>query len=57
MELRPFGPTARSVAVIGQGTWEIEHERAAAIESLRRGLDAGMTHVDTAEMYLSLIHI
>jgi diketogulonate reductase-like aldo/keto reductase len=51
VELRPFGPTARSVAVIGQGTWEIEHERAAAIESLRRGLDAGMTHVDTAEMY------
>ena len=51
METRPFGPTARPVAVIGQGTWEMEHERAAAIAALRSGLDAGMTHVDTAEMY------
>jgi diketogulonate reductase-like aldo/keto reductase len=40
------------VPVIGQGTWNLERDdRAAAIESLRRGLDAGMTHVDTAEMY------
>lgn len=51
MESRPFGATARRVAAIGQGTWEMEHERAAAIAALRRGLDAGMTHVDTAEMY------
>jgi diketogulonate reductase-like aldo/keto reductase len=51
METRRFGPLARPVAVIGQGTWEMEHERAAAIAALRRGLDAGMTHVDTAEMY------
>jgi diketogulonate reductase-like aldo/keto reductase len=51
VETRPFGPTARRVAVIGQGTWEMEHERAAAIAALRRGLDAGLTHVDTAEMY------
>ena len=29
----------------------MEHERAAAIAALRRGLDAGMTHIDTAEMY------
>jgi diketogulonate reductase-like aldo/keto reductase len=39
------------VPVIGQGTWEMEHDRRAAVEALRRGLDAGMTHVDTAEMY------
>jgi diketogulonate reductase-like aldo/keto reductase len=51
METRPFGPTATPVAVIGQGTWEMEHDRKAAIAALRRGLDAGMTHVDTAEMY------
>src|SRR5262249_29239598 len=51
MESRRFGPAQRSVAVIGQGTWEMEHDRAAAIAALRRGLDAGMTHVDTAEMY------
>ncbi len=37
--------------MIGQGTWGIERARATAIAALRRGLDAGMTHVDTAEMY------
>ena len=51
MEMRRFGPLARPVPAIGQGTWEMEHERADAIAALRRGLDAGMTHVDTAEMY------
>ncbi len=42
------------VPVIGQGTWEIEgtHEsEARAIEALRAGLDLGLAHVDTAEMY------
>ena len=29
----------------------MERDRAASIEALRRGLDLGMTHVDTAEMY------
>jgi diketogulonate reductase-like aldo/keto reductase len=51
VETRPFGAIALPVAVIGQGTWEMERERAAAITALRRGIDAGMTHVDTAEMY------
>jgi diketogulonate reductase-like aldo/keto reductase len=52
MERRPFGPTRREVAVIGQGTWELERgDRAAAIAALRQGLDLGMTHVDTAEYY------
>jgi diketogulonate reductase-like aldo/keto reductase len=52
MELRPFGPLRRQVAVIGQGTWNIESaERASAIAALRRGLDLGMNHIDTAEMY------
>jgi diketogulonate reductase-like aldo/keto reductase len=52
MEGRAFGPTGRQVAVVGQGTWHIERAaRAAAVAALRRGLDLGMTHVDTAEMY------
>ena len=51
MERRRFGSTAREVAVIGQGTWEIESDRASAIAALRRGLDLGATHIDTAEMY------
>ena len=52
MELRRFGWTGLTVPVIGQGTWNLERDpRPAAIAALRRGLDRGMTHVDTAEMY------
>jgi diketogulonate reductase-like aldo/keto reductase len=52
MERRPFGATRREVPVIGQGTWEIERrDHVAAVATLRRGLDAGMSHIDTAEMY------
>jgi diketogulonate reductase-like aldo/keto reductase len=50
--LRPFGSTAREVAVVGQGTWRAEERsRDDAIAALRVGLDLGMTHIDTAEMY------
>ena len=52
MERRSFGSTGRAVAVIGQGTWYVERaDRACAIAALREGLDLGMTHIDTAEMY------
>ena len=49
---QPFGWMGVPVAVVGQGTWYLERcDRTRAIETLRCGLDAGMTHVDTAEMY------
>jgi diketogulonate reductase-like aldo/keto reductase len=52
MNHRTFGPTGKQVSVIGQGTWNMERDdRRAAVEALRRGLDAGMNHIDTAEMY------
>jgi diketogulonate reductase-like aldo/keto reductase len=52
MERRRFGPTKREVPVIGQGTWQMEDDdRDSAIAALRLGLDLGMTHIDTAEMY------
>ena len=52
MQTRAFGATRREVPVIGQGTWNLERgDEAKAVASLRRGLDLGMTHVDTAEMY------
>ena len=52
MQFRQFGPTGRDVPIIGQGTWEIdENRRELAVAALRRGLDEGMTHIDTAEMY------
>jgi len=52
MELRLFGPIRRDVSAVGQGTWYIDDaHRPTAVAALRRGLDLGMTHIDTAEMY------
>src|SRR5467141_165657 len=49
---RPFGPTRRRVAAVGQGSWKIEESAAdSAVAAMRRGLDLGLTHIDTAEMY------
>src|ERR1700735_5043326 len=52
MKHKKFGNTGDDVSVIGQGTWYIDRgNRASAIAALRRGIDLGMTHIDTAEMY------
>ncbi|MBE7247403.1 MAG: aldo/keto reductase, partial [Actinomycetospora chiangmaiensis] len=52
MHARGFGAARVNVPVVGQGTWRIDGaERASAIRALRAGIDAGMTHIDTAEMY------
>ncbi|HEV8549888.1 MAG TPA: aldo/keto reductase [Polyangiaceae bacterium] len=52
MSTRPFGSTQVEVPKIGLGTWQMEgDDRASAVAALRAGLDAGMTHVDTAELY------
>jgi diketogulonate reductase-like aldo/keto reductase len=52
MPLRRFGNTSRTVAIIGAGTWYIdEGDRATAVAALCRGIDDGVTHIDTAELY------
>src|SRR6266550_4160533 len=52
MKSRLFGSSKCEVSVIGQGTWYIDRgDRKDAIAALRRGVDLGMTHIDTAEMY------
>ena len=52
MQTRKFGNNGPQVSVIGQGTWYLDRgDRKAAIAALKRGIDAGMTHIDTAEMY------
>jgi diketogulonate reductase-like aldo/keto reductase len=52
MRQRKFGSGGSETSIIGQGTWYIDHgDRAAAVAALRAGLDAGMSHIDTAEMY------
>ncbi|MHB8147246.1 MAG: aldo/keto reductase [Vulcanimicrobiaceae bacterium] len=54
MRTAPFGPTGVELPVIGQGSWDIPERGARAKEAqraLRRGIELGMTHLDTAEMY------
>lgn len=52
MRQQKFGKNGPDVSVIGQGTWYLDRgDRKAAIAALRRGIDLGMTHIDTAEMY------
>lgn len=52
MQFRQFGPTGHHISIVGQGSWEIDtNKRELAVEALRRGVDEGMTHIDTAEMY------
>jgi diketogulonate reductase-like aldo/keto reductase len=50
--LRVFGATGRRVAAVGQGSWRTDETGTeSAVAAMRRGLDLGMTHIDTAEMY------
>jgi diketogulonate reductase-like aldo/keto reductase len=52
MKHKAFGSGGPEIAVIGQGTWYLDRgDRARAIATLRRGIEVGMTHIDTAEMY------
>jgi len=52
MARRRFGIFGENIPLVGQGTWEIETaDRKEAIKALQQGIDLGMTHIDTAEMY------
>ncbi len=54
MIVREFGSTGELIPVVGQGTWRLGESRQRAAEevrALRLGIELGMTHVDTAEMY------
>ena len=52
MKSLQFGSNGPNVSVIGQGTWYIDRgNRKGAVAALRWGVDLGMTHIDTAEMY------
>jgi diketogulonate reductase-like aldo/keto reductase len=54
MERAPFGWTEIEVPLVGQGTWRMGDSgsaRAREADALRLGLDLGLTHIDTAEMY------
>jgi diketogulonate reductase-like aldo/keto reductase len=47
-------PDGTAVPALGQGTWRVGEglrPRAEEVAALRRGIDLGMTLIDTAEMY------
>jgi len=48
MIFREFGSTGVKVPFIGQGTWQMKKR---GLDALRAGIELGMTHIDTAEMY------
>ncbi|MCA9800962.1 MAG: aldo/keto reductase [Cyanobacteria bacterium HKST-UBA02] len=53
MQKRTFGDRF-SIPVIGQGTWQMPEQgdaRQKAVEALKEGVEQGMAHIDTAEMY------
>ncbi|SRR5579872_1436831 len=54
LRTRAFGSLKRQVPVIGQGTWQM-HDRGPRAKQvaavLRLGVELGLTHIDTAEMY------
>jgi diketogulonate reductase-like aldo/keto reductase len=54
MLTREFDRTGIQVPIIGQGTWrmgERPSRERQEIEALRLGVDLGLTHIDTAEIY------
>ncbi|MEM2146180.1 MAG: aldo/keto reductase, partial [Candidatus Jordarchaeaceae archaeon] len=47
-----MGKTGEKISVLGQGTWGLNSGNAEQFkEALRTGIDLGMTHIDTAEVY------
>lgn len=50
MHSYPLGEGGPEISVIGQGTWAMEYD-SDPVAALRLGIDLGMTHIDTAEMY------
>src|ERR1700744_4122057 len=52
LKQKQFGKNGPDVSAIGQGTWYLDRgDRKTAIAALQRGIELGMTHIDTAEMY------
>jgi diketogulonate reductase-like aldo/keto reductase len=52
MRKRSFGSTGVEVAIVGEGTWQMERDREDdVVAAIRASVDLGIDHVDTAELY------
>lgn len=50
MQQRRLGPGPATVSRVGLGTWRVQ-DRTRTSAALLAGIDAGLTHIDTAELY------
>lgn len=48
---RAFGFTGVEVPVVGQGSWQMGKQPEEEARSLLRGVELGLVHLDTAELY------
>lgn len=47
-----LGKTGEKISILGQGTWGLNRGNYEEFKaSLRKGIELGMTHIDTAEVY------
>jgi diketogulonate reductase-like aldo/keto reductase len=55
LDKRPLGRTGEKIPVLGMGTWEVgdtqNEGRLLEVQAIRKGIDLGMTMIDTAEIY------
>lgn len=57
MNTRSFGPSGAGVSEVGLGTWQLggtewgDVAESAALDTLRAAADAGVTFIDTADIY------
>ncbi|MFX1391205.1 MAG: aldo/keto reductase [Promethearchaeota archaeon] len=56
MKTVKLGKTGESIPILGQGTWGIKSFRGKSYyekwkASIRKGIELGITHIDTAEIY------
>lgn len=55
LETRVLGKTGEKIPVLGMGTWQVGdatgEQRAEEIRAIRRGVELGMSMIDTAEIY------
>ena len=52
MRMVELGKTGEKISVLGQGTWKLNRRKSEQWKnSLRKGIELGMNHIDTAEVY------
>jgi diketogulonate reductase-like aldo/keto reductase len=55
LEKHELGKSGEKIPVVGMGTWEVGDAKAEGrtreIQAIRKGVELGMSLIDTAEMY------